>query len=78
MDMTLFQCFKCSFDEYQHNLDTNDKELNEPLLYGDFLLSIRSTSSKLVHFLLIIFANQAQHLPISCDYYYYSIQLPQR
>ncbi|CAF1518976.1 unnamed protein product, partial [Adineta steineri] len=95
IDMTLFERFKCSFDEYQHDLDTDDKELNEafdticqghhdvlkrlkkPLLYGDFLLSIRSTSSKLVHLLLIIFANQAQHLPVSYDYSY-SIQTPQR
>ncbi|CAF4342731.1 unnamed protein product, partial [Adineta steineri] len=27
--MTLFERFKCSFDEYQHPLNTNDKELNE-------------------------------------------------
>ncbi|CAF1467514.1 unnamed protein product [Adineta steineri] len=27
--MTLFKRFKCSFDEYQHPLNTNDKELNE-------------------------------------------------
>ncbi|CAF3864297.1 unnamed protein product, partial [Adineta steineri] len=89
------QCFKCSFDEYQHNLDTDDKELNEafdticqghqdvlkrlkqPLLYRDFLLSIHSTSSKLVHLLLIISPNQVQHLPISYDYSS-SIQIPQQ
>ncbi len=46
------------------------------LLYGDFLLAIRSTSSKLFYLLLIMFANQAQHLPISYDYFS-SIQIPQ-
>jgi hypothetical protein len=86
IDMILFERFKCSFDEYKHDQDTNDKDLNEafdtlcqghqdvlkrlkkPLLYGDFLLSIRSTSSKLVRLLLLIFTNQAQNLPESDDY----------
>ncbi|UJR28319.1 hypothetical protein I4U23_009562 [Adineta vaga] len=85
IDMTLFERFKCSFDEYKHNFDTDDKELHDafdticqghqdvlkrlkkPLLYGDFLLSIRSTSSKLVRLLLLIFANQAQNLPEPYD-----------
>jgi len=94
IDMILFERFKCSFDEYKHDQDTNDKDLNEafdtlcqghqdvlkrlkkPLLYGDFLLSIRSTSSKLVRVLLFIFANQAQHLPE--PYEYSSIQILQQ
>jgi hypothetical protein len=93
IDMTLFERFKCSFDEYKHDQNTDDKELNDafdticqghqdvlkrlkkPLLYGDFLLSLRSTSSKLVRLLLLIFANQAQHLPDPYDYT--SIQIPQ-
>ncbi|CAF0953040.1 unnamed protein product [Adineta steineri] len=29
IDVTLFERFKCSFDEYQHDLDTDYKELNE-------------------------------------------------
>ncbi len=29
IDMILFERFKCSFDEYQYDLDTDDKELNE-------------------------------------------------
>jgi len=45
------------------------------LLYGDFLLSVRPTSSKLLRLLLLIFANQAQHLPEPYDYS--SIQIPQ-
>ncbi|CAF4296205.1 unnamed protein product [Rotaria socialis] len=94
IDIPLFERFKCSFDEYQHNPDTDDKELHEafeticqghqdvlkrlkkPLLYGDFLSSIRSTSSQLVRVLLFIFANQAQHLPEPYDYS--SINLPQK
>lgn len=86
IDVTLFERFKCLFDEYVHDEDTDDKELNEafdamcqghrdvlkrlkkPLLYSDFLLSIRSTTSKLVRLLLLIFANQAQDLPESNDY----------
>jgi hypothetical protein len=93
IDVTLFERFKCSFDDYKHNQQTDDKELNEafeticqghqdvlkrlkkPLLYGDFLLSIRSTPSRLVRVLLLIFANQAQHL--SEPYDYSSIQIPQ-
>jgi hypothetical protein len=93
IDITLFERFKCSFNEYKHNKNTDDKELNEafdtiyqghqdvlkrlkkPLLYGDFLSSVRSTSSKLVRILLLIFANQAQHLPEPYDYS--SIQIPQ-
>ncbi|CAF0865302.1 unnamed protein product [Rotaria sordida] len=93
IDVTLFERFKCSFDEYKHDRNTDDKELNEafeticqghqdvlkrlkkPLLYGDFLISIRSTSSKLVRVLLHIFANQAQHLPEPYDYL--SIKIPQ-
>lgn len=92
IDMTLFERFKCSFDEFKHNQNTDEKELNEafdticqghqdvlkrlkkPLLYGDFLSAIRSTSSKLVRVLLLIFANQAQHLPDPYDYS--SIQIP--
>ena len=94
IDITLFERFKCSFDEYEHTLNTDDKELNDafeamcqghqdvlkrlkkPLLYGDFLLSIRGTSSKLVRLVLLIFANQAQHLPEPYDYA--SIQVPQQ
>ena len=94
IDITLFERFKCSFDEYEHTFNTDDKELNEafetmcqghqdvlkrlkkPLLYGDFLLSIRGTSSKLVRLVLLIFANQAQHLPEPYDYA--SIQVPQQ
>ncbi len=93
IDITLFERFKCSFDEYKHNSNTDDKELNEafdtmcqghqdvlkrlkkPSLYADFLLSIRSTSSRLVRLLLLIFANQAQHLPEPYDYS--SIQISQ-
>jgi hypothetical protein len=92
IDITLFERFKCSFDEYKHNQNTDEKELNEafeticqghqdvlkrlkkPALYGDFLLSIRSTSSKLVRILLCIFANQVQNLPEPYDYL--SIQMP--
>jgi hypothetical protein len=92
IDITLFERFKCSFDDYKHNQQTDDKELNEvfeamclghqdvlkrlkkPLLYGDFLLSIRSVRSRLVRVLLLIFANQAQHLPELYDYS--SIQIP--
>ena len=29
IDITLFERFKCSFDEYKHNQTTDDKELNE-------------------------------------------------
>ncbi|CAF2942100.1 unnamed protein product [Rotaria sp. Silwood2] len=94
IDITLFERFKCSFDEYKHDENTDDKELNEafeticqghqdvlkrlkkPLLYGDFLSSIRSTSSKLIRVLLHIFANQAQHLPEPYDYS--SIKIPQQ
>ncbi|CAF4978105.1 unnamed protein product [Rotaria sp. Silwood1] len=94
IDITLFERFKCSFDEYKHDKNTDDKELNEafeticqghqdvlkrvkkPLLYGDFLLAIRVTSSKLVRVLLQIFANQAQHLPEPYDYS--SIKIPQQ
>ena len=86
IDITLFERFKCSFDDYQHDSASDDKELNEafenmcqghqdvlkrlkkPLLYSDFLLSTRSTSSKLVRLLLLIFANQAQQLPELYDY----------
>ncbi len=93
IDVTLFERFKCSFDDFKHNQQTDDKELNEafetmcqghqdvlkrlkkPLLYGDFLLSIRLTPSKLIRLLLLIFANQAQHLPEPYDYS--SIQIPQ-
>jgi hypothetical protein len=85
IDVPLFERFKCSFDEYKHNQNTDDKELNEafdticqghqdvlkrlkkPLLYADFLLLIRSTSSKLVRLLILIFANQSQHLPEAYD-----------
>ncbi|CAF0851585.1 unnamed protein product [Adineta ricciae] len=86
IDMTLFERFKCSFDEYTHDFDTDDKELNDafdticqghqdvlkrlkkPLLYSDCLLGVRSTSSKLVRLLILIFANQAQNLPEPYDY----------
>ena len=95
IDMILFERFKCSFDEYAHDQNTDGKELNEtfdtirqghqdvlkrlkkPLLYGDFLLSIRSVSSKLVRLLLLIFANQAQHLPEPYDYSLIKIPLQQ-
>ena len=86
IDITLFERFRCSFNEYKHTPQTDDKELNEafdticqghqdvlkrlkkPLLYGDFLLSVRSISSKLVRILLLIFANQAQNLPEPYEY----------
>jgi len=29
IDVTLFERFKCSFDEYKHDQNTDDKELNE-------------------------------------------------
>ena len=94
IDMTLFERFKCSFDDYNHNPDTDDKELTDafdsicqghqdilkrlkkPILYSDFLLSIRCSSSKLVRLLLLIFANEAQQLPETYDYA--SIQAEQR
>ncbi|CAF1375271.1 unnamed protein product [Adineta steineri] len=44
----------------------------------NFLLSLRSTSSKLIHLLLIISPNQAQHLPVSYDYSSSSIQILQQ
>lgn len=93
IDITLFERFRCLFNEYTHTPQSDDKELNEafeaicqghqdvlkrlkkPLLYGDFLLSVRSLSSKLVRLLLLIFANQAQHLPEPFEYS--SIQLGQ-
>mgnify|MGYP001029231326 FL=1 len=58
-DKELSEAFESMCQEHQDVL----KRLKKPLLYGDFLLSIRSNSSKLVRVLLLIFTNQAQHLP---------------